>query len=63
VQIIELKMFGGAPNGYPFAALPGTPRVKSSTQRDGINLLRVYVLHQGRLYEFEVRVRNEALQF
>jgi hypothetical protein len=56
-------MFGGAPNGYPFAALPGTPRVKSSTQRDGINLLRVYVLHQGRLYEFEVRVRNEALQF
>jgi hypothetical protein len=25
VQIIELKRFGGAPNGYPFAPLPMVP--------------------------------------
>jgi hypothetical protein len=25
VQIIELKRFGGAPNGYPFAALVRSP--------------------------------------
>jgi hypothetical protein len=26
-RIIELNMFGGAPNGYPFAALDNTPSV------------------------------------
>jgi hypothetical protein len=26
VQMIELKRFGGAPNGYPFAPLPSRPR-------------------------------------
>jgi hypothetical protein len=34
VQMIELKRFGGAPNGYPFAALhqvPSTMRQQEDT--------------------------------
>jgi hypothetical protein len=33
VQIIELRRFGGAPNGYPFAALRG--RVSTGRRRRG----------------------------
>jgi hypothetical protein len=34
VQIIELKRFGDAPNGYPFAALPGSPPTRLTAVPD-----------------------------
>jgi hypothetical protein len=44
VQIIELRRFGGAPNGYPFAVLPMSNfPSRTHTASESVSILKDYI--------------------